>query len=199
MTNSTNNNSIIENDIAIDTIIATIQPEAIYRLPATSTNSDMELIVVIPDTAQTLFKHYEAILELVNIQHNNSFRYWLRYTTQLHQLLINKTPFYLDNCTIANRIYDNGSHKLPAFASEQKAATGNAITGFTITYGKALTFMEGARQLAQRENHAMAAFMLYQCIELSLHAIIQAFTGQDKAIHSIPALLEQVQTIYQRL
>ena len=142
-----------------------------------------DLMVVIPDGAQTSFSYYEQVISMANID-GAVINVSLHQSAALHKQLREGHIYYSIVCNERNLIYDNGLTKLPEVNKTLlQAVYEKANTTFYNSHKKANSFLEGANDYYGAHELNMTAFMLHQSIELALRGMITALLGSCAKTH----------------
>lgn len=170
----------------IELLVRAIQPERIFLLHSGSKLID--LLIVIPDSSQKPFSHYEVIVDVACLNYKE-VNFSLHQSNELNRHIEEGHLFYLTACTNDNLVYDNGAAPFPVTPSlklaEVKAAAKEKFDG---GMSKANSFFEGAKTYFEADNFSLTLFMLHQATELTFRAIICAFVGRDVKEHHISIL-----------
>ncbi len=150
------------------------------------------LLLILPDSTATPCEEQEKLV-LPMCARYPQVHISLYKTSAMRHRLLNGHPFYSRACTPAHLVYNTGAEELPVTSAERLAAVeAYAKLIFCIHLSKATCFLQSARAALSAKDHSHTLFMLHQCAELALKAVIIAFTGQQVKTHSIPNLLQYV-------
>lgn len=85
-------------------------------------------------------------------------------------------------------LYDAGNMQIEAIPEAKAPVNNRAIIRDGLS--KAREFLAGAELYRLRQQYKMAAFMLHQCVEQALQALLKAGTGYHTHTHNIERLLQ---------
>ena len=147
------------------------------------------LLLVIPDNEPGPCINPEATVQRMHAFHPQVHISLHKASVMRHRLLQGHL-YYSRVCTAAYLIYSSGAAELPVTpAKKLAAAQACAKLAFYTNNIVASGFMQSARHSLAGKNYILTLFMLHQCAELTLRAIIIAFTGQELMLHQLPQLL----------
>lgn len=174
----------------IDWIVSLCSPTCIYQMPACDDDQDnINLLIVIPLKENITFKEMKKWLHSMNTA-GCCVNYSLYQMPQLLKYIAAGSIFHLNACRKENLIYDKGTEPLPEIETEKfQEAKRKAAKIFAQGFKRGSAFLEGAQVYRANQENNMAAFMLHQATELTLHALLQAITGIYFREHSITDLL----------
>lgn len=171
-----------------------VKPQMIYRLQHNALNESGEQyihwLLVLPDTDNTAFRHYETLIELLRIQQEQLQVILIKETDLLQQVQAGHL-YYSLCCNKNNLLYCNHNAATPLKNPEniEEQVTDQA-DDFYITLTKAKWFLAQAKELFEEaQQHALCSFTLQQSIELALRGFLLVFTGKEYKTHSIIQLL----------
>jgi len=145
------------------------------------------LLVLLPDLANKephqwqdqLEQHCSALLPVTTlVQCTTSFTAWLQAGH----------PFALQVWQQASVLYDAGNMHINIIPEAIAPVNGKQIIKEGLS--KAREFLAGAELYRLRQQYKMAAFMLHQCAEQALQALLKAGTGYYTHTHNIERLLQ---------
>lgn len=175
----------------IDWIVSLCSPTCIYRTaPCADNQDDINLLIVIPLKENTTFKEMKKWLHTMN---TNGWKvnYSLYQMPQLLKYIEAGSIFHITACRKENLIYDSGTGPLPSTQQgDLQKAQRKAAEIFAQGFSRGTAFMDGAQGYMAKQENNIAAFMLHQATELTLHAVLQAVTGIYFRDHSIRDLLK---------
>ncbi|HET8573799.1 MAG TPA: HEPN domain-containing protein [Edaphocola sp.] len=186
--------------VLVDWIVSLCSPTCIYRVDSCNMgHEDINLLIVIPLNESTTFKEMKKWIHTINTK-KWKINYSLYQITQLRKYIEAGSIFHINACKKENLIYDSGAEPLPSpepenFLEAQKKAN----TVFAQGFKRSSAFMEGARIYMEKRENSMAAFMLHQATELTLHTVLQAITGMYFRDHSIRDLLKYCDQVTHQL
>ena len=175
----------------IDWIVSLCSPACIYQTaPSDDNQEEINLLIVIPLKENTTFKEMKKWLHTMN---TNGWKvnYSLYQMPQLLKYIEAGSIFHMNACRKENLIYDSGTEPLPSIQPEDfQEAKRMAAEIFAQGFKRGTAFMDGAQVYRTKQENNIAAFMLHQATELTLHAVLQAVTGIYFREHSISDLLK---------
>ena len=199
--------SFKEQEIRLTELITEAVPaEKVYILGCTMVQQRTESIFAYDALSGRFVSHY-YILVLINKNSANSnsnlqdkiennCRSFIPvtaiviHTDQFNDWLAEGHPFACKVVTIAQNLYDTGI-VLPATpqALDQQALSKINEAQYNAGINKVQEFLAGADLYRIREQNKMAAFMLHQAAEQSLHTLFRISTGLYVNTHSIDKLI----------
>ncbi len=157
-----------------------VQPEQVHK----------ELLVVLPDTLQLSYAGYEALLDLYS-NGRQHFSFSIIQRQALQTKLQEAQLWYRTFCRPENKVYDAGGAPLLLSAPEiieESVAAAKAI--FEAGYQKAADFLHGSTAFMDQEHQrGLELFMIQQCMEQLLRAVLLSLTGREVKCHEISVLL----------
>lgn len=177
--------------ILVDWIVSLCNPTCIYKIdPYHTDKEDINLLIVIPLKESTTFKEMRKWLHTMNTR-GWKINYSLCQIPQLLKYIEAGSIFHINACQKENLIYDSGTEPLPSPKPEDfMEAQKKANTVFAQGFKRGSAFMDGAKIYMDMHENNMAAFMLHQATELTLHTVLEAITGMYFREHSIRDLLK---------
>jgi len=153
-------------------------------------DKNLDLIIVIPENSKNSFKELKKAINTVKIK-GWKIDYSLYHLSQLRKHFDEGSIFHVLTCKEENLLYNGGTVDLSDWTTTKSAEMKISATAtFEINFNRGKNFLEGAKSYISKDEKEMAAFMLQQAAEMTLHGMLMAVLGMNVRNHSIMALLK---------
>lgn len=160
--------------------------EQIYETSIISCSGKKELFILVPSQPAMALAELKPIMNML-FEGYSDYGYRLFYVHQVKENLSRGNLLFYEVCQLKNQLYINplSDYKLFTENNDAELFLVKAKQNFLREMNKVIAFNEGTAFYFEKQNYAIAAFMVHQQIELAYRAIELFAMGKDKVTHEI--------------
>lgn len=177
----------------LDLLLLVIEPERIFlinreAIEGYDTQSNMEIILVIPEACNYTFDEFEPFLKVISMKHQNIVLS-LHWAENLEEELKNGHAFYSTCCTEQNLVFSNSKTKLTSTAPDILSELYTKINEqLNAGMERATSFLTSAQERIEARHYKMAGMLLHQVAEQIYKAISLLLGGYVRKTHRLVTL-----------